>query len=106
MPVIFLRLLASVGIPDRFQKAAAYAGLVILTIALVMGWMYFHDRKVIREHEAKVTAKIEKKDAAGDAAAAKAEKDARDDVEAGNARASEAANGSDDPLKAGLDALK
>jgi hypothetical protein len=91
-----------------FPTLPRWAWALIAAAALALAfaaWLALHDRKVIRDHEAAVTADVTTRDAAGDAAGAERAEGVRERVEAGNVRASEAAEASDDPLKAGLDEL-
>lgn len=85
----------------------AWALIAATALALAFaGWLALHDRKVIRDHETAVTADVTTRDAAGDAAGAERAEGVRERVEAGNARASEAARQSQDPLRDGLEALR
>lgn len=84
----------------------AWALIAAATLALgFIGWLAIHDRKVIAMHETGITATVDRKDAAGDAAGAQKAGDVRERVAEQNARASEAAVGSDDPLRDGLKGL-
>lgn len=84
---------------------AAVAGL-LLAWALWSLWLRSHDRAVIERHEEAITAKTSERasDAATDATEAVADTKARVDKENEDAR--NAADGSDDPLRAALDSLQ
>ena len=93
------------ALPPLARKVIAFGAALALCGAVWAIWLHFHDASVIREHEREITAEVERKTAAGNAAATEAAGNVVERIEAGNARASEAAKGSDDPLKAGLDSL-
>jgi hypothetical protein len=84
---------------------AALAGL-LLAWGLWSLWLRSHDRAVIERHEEAITAKTSERasDAAADATKAVADTTAR--VEQENEDARNAADGSDDPLRAALDSLQ
>lgn len=84
---------------------AAFAGL-LLAWGLWSLWLRSHDRAVIERHEEAITAKTSERasDAATDATEAVADTKAR--VEQENEDARNAADGSDDPLRAALDRLQ
>lgn len=84
--------------------AHAVIGVALLAAAFLV-WDYFDDRAAIREHERAIAEQVQRKDAAADEAARKAAADAKADVDAENARAREAARGSDDPWRDGLEQL-
>lgn len=44
-------LLLRLGIPERLHRAAMWAGLAVLCIALIWLWLNFHDAKVVEQHE-------------------------------------------------------
>lgn len=84
---------------------AAVAG-ILLAWALWSLWLRSHDRAVIERHEEAITAKTSERasDAAADATEAVADTKGR--VEQENEDARNAADGSDDPLRAALDSLQ
>jgi D-arabinose 1-dehydrogenase-like Zn-dependent alcohol dehydrogenase len=45
--------LARLGVPQRFQALALGLGAVAILALCVGLWLHFHDRAVIRDHEAK-----------------------------------------------------
>ena len=101
------------GVPQRFAKVLAYLGAIIAAIAflgalvaLVSALIDRHDRGVVNDYEAGVQVDVGKATQAGAQAAASASASTSATIEAGNDAARKAAAGSDDRLKAGLDALK
>ena len=50
----FVRQLARLGVPPQFRKAAFWAAVIALLIAFLALGKCAYDRKVIRDHEAKV----------------------------------------------------
>lgn len=87
----------------RFAQQAAWAALAVLTL---LTWLHFHDRAVIREHEAKIAAQVEEITRLADEAALARAALTKKRIEESNDRAREAARGSDDPWRDGLGALK
>ena len=94
------------GVPERFAKVLAYLGAIIAAIAFLWAVKALYDRSIVREHEADVTQAVSIATQAGAEAAASASASTSAMIEAGNEAARKAAAGSDDRLKAGLDALK
>jgi hypothetical protein len=95
-------------IPIKLPSLPKWAWALIAAGVLALGfaaWLALHDRKVIATHETGITATVDRKDAAGDAAGNAKAEGVRERVAGENARASGAAVGSDDPLKDGLDEL-
>lgn len=86
----------------RFAQQAAWAALAVLAF---LTWLHFHDRAVIREHEARIDAQVAEITRLADKAAKAEAKRVRGEIEAGNDRAREAARGSDDPWVDGLEQL-
>lgn len=87
------------------QRIGASIGLVLI---LVGAWKLFwwqHDRGVIAEHEAEITAQVIEASASASVAALEAAASTKAEVEAVNAKARAAAAKSDDPLRDGLKAL-
>lgn len=84
---------------------AALAGL-LLAWGLWSLWLRSHDRAVIERHEEAITAKTSERasDAATDATEAVADTKGR--IKQENEDARNAADGSDDPLRAALDSLQ
>ncbi|SLK03687.1 hypothetical protein [Novosphingobium mathurense] len=101
-----LAILGRWGVPERFQRLVAYAGLALLCAALVAAWLWQHDRKVIAHHEEKITRQVEKKTGRASEAATEAAGNTKERVEHENERARNAASGGTDPLKSGLDCLR
>lgn len=106
MIALILPLIARIGVPERFQRIAAWIGLVMAAVALLWLTKTIYDRSVIREHEREIVIEVERKTAKGNAAATEAANATKADVEEGNRRASEAAKDSDDPLRDGLRELR
>lgn len=98
--------LLSMGIPKRLHKVVMWLAFVLLCAALFGLWLWQHDRGVIEEHEAEVTEQVGKLDDDGDLAASEAAADKKAGIEKENEDARKAADGSDDPLKSGLDRLR
>lgn len=99
---LLLPIIARLGVPERFQKLAAWVALILAAIALLWLAKTIYDRSIIREHEREIVEEVRDKTAKGNAAATEAANATKADVEEGNRRASEAAKESDDPLAAGL----
>ena len=94
---------------STFLGLPRWAHGLIAAAALATGvllWLHFHDKAVVKDHEAGVAQAV----ATQSAAAAQAGHDAADqtksEVEKSNEKARKAAAGSDDPLRAGLDGLR
>lgn len=105
---LFLTSLATrfLALPKWLRNAIYVAlGALALWLAFTL-WLHFHDRSIIREHEAEITEQVGQKTRAADAAATEASDRTVDDIAAGNQRASEAAKDSDDPLADGLRELR
>lgn len=104
--MIFAAFKAAFGwvsaLPRWMHGALAFAAL----ITAIVVWDHFDDRAAIREHERELQAAIEAKDEAADDAAIEAAGQAKTTTEAENDEAREAAAGSDDHLKSGLDRLR
>jgi hypothetical protein len=97
----FAKILASfLGLPRWVHLALAGA----LAFAV---WLHFHDRGVIKDHEAKVTQAVATASASASAAAIDKAGQTQTQVEKDNAEArNAAARQPDDPLRAGLDQLR
>lgn len=83
--------------------------IAVLVVAAIVGLAVAkaaYDHTVIARHEAKVAAQVAKAVAAGNEAAGVAVEAKRTQVEQTNETARQAASGSDDPLRAGLDSLR
>lgn len=93
------------ALPTWARRAIYYIAIALLACLLIWIWLRGHDRRVIERHEAGITAEVTKRDAAGDVAGTKVSSEQKAAVEAQNARASEAARNSDDPLRDGLNTL-
>lgn len=91
-----------IGLP-RWAQGVGVAALLVLGF---MVWLHFHDRGVIREHEAKISKLVEEKKALAAQVAAKAAQEVRDDTSDAVKRSNEAAAVSDDPLVAGRGELR
>lgn len=88
------------------QRIGASVGLIL---ALFAAWKLFwwqYDRGVIQNHETKITAQVIEASASASIAAVEAAAVAKSEVEKQNEQARKAADGSDDPLKSGLDRLR
>jgi hypothetical protein len=95
------------------KLAASFLGLprwvhLALTGALAFAvWLHFHDRGVIRDHEAEVTQATATASASASGAAIDQADQTKTQVEKDNAEArNAAARQPDDPLRAGLDQLR
>lgn len=87
----------------RWAQGVGVAALLVMGF---MVWLHFHDRGVIREHEAAIAKLVEEKKELATKAAAKAAQDVRDDTSDAVRRSNEAAAVSDDPLVAGRRELR
>lgn len=94
------------ALPQWIRNAAYGLAIALLAVVLFLWWLHAHDRKVIDQHEAKIDAQVSEAVAQGSEAASQTVTETKTDVEAQNAKARDAAKGSDDPLKAGLEKLK
>lgn len=88
-----------VGLP-RWAKWAIAAGIAFMI------WLQFHDRKIIREHDAGIEAKVQATASAAASDAHEAVKTAKTEVEQTNDQARQDAAVSEDPLRAGFDRLR
>ena len=104
MPFL-ITLFARWGLPEWLRKPLAYLGSAIALLALLWLLKGCYDRRVIAKHEEVVKAEVETKASEGASAAASASASTKASVEAVNAKARDAAAKSDDPLKAGIDAI-
>lgn len=86
----------------RIVQQAAWAALAAVAF---LTWLHFHDRAVIREHEARIDAQVAEITRLADKAAKAEAERVKGEIEAGNDRAREAASGSDDPWRDGLEEL-
>ncbi len=94
------------GILGRWKLYAAIAGALVMTHGLAYCEGRSDGKRIERAAQAKIEASAAQKARKADADAGKAVEETRATVEAGNQRARDAAEGSDDPLKSGLEALK
>lgn len=92
-------------LPAWAWKAIGGAAVVLALIGAFNLWLSAHDEALINEHERALQEAITKVTEAAEDDAAGVVAESRDDVEAGNQRAREAAAGSDDPLADGLRGL-
>jgi len=103
-------IVARLGVPERFQRAAAWIALALALVALLtaswLTWLHFHDKAVIEKHEEGITAEVATRKAEADAAATQAAGTTTNRVELENEDARKAADGAADPLKSGLDRLR
>lgn len=106
MIALAIRLVAVIGVPERFQKLAAWVALILAAIALLWLAKTIYDRSIIREHEREIVEEVRDKTEAGNAAATEATSETRGRIEQENDDARKAADGSDDPLKSALDRLR
>lgn len=68
---LVLPLIAKLGVPERFQRIAAWAALIIAAIALLASAKAIYDRSVIADHEKyKTVESIEARDKAAEERAA------------------------------------
>lgn len=94
---------ALIGLPRWAQMLGGAALLALAALA----WLHFHDRAVVKEHEARVSQATASQSAAAGDAAAGAIDQSRTEVEKANAQARDAAaRDAADPLRAGLDRLR
>lgn len=64
---LLISIFARFGVPQRFQKAAAYIALAVAAIAFLWLAKTLYDRSVIDDHEAKREARaVEARDVAAD----------------------------------------
>lgn len=92
-----------------FVGLPSWAKYAMFGAALALGhhlWLGHHDRALIRDYEAKVTAEVEKRKAAADSVAIAAGKKTIEEVELENEKARTAADGSADPLRAAFECLR
>lgn len=101
-----LSILTGWGVPEGLRKPIAYVGAALALFALIAVLRGCYDRSVIKEHEREVAEQIRKKTKAGEKAASEAVDETITEVEAGNERARDAAEGSDDPLGDALRELR
>lgn len=94
------------ALPRGAKLAIAAVVGVLLAWGLWAVWLGNHDAAVIERHEEGVTAEVERKDEAGDTAARETAAAEKSTVERQNDQARKAADGSDDPLRDGLRALR
>jgi len=106
LEALLIRIVASVGVPERFRRAAGYIGLAVAVIALLWLGKALYDRSVIAEHDAKQDVAVIKADAKADDIAGEVAASEQAKVEKENSDARREAMGSDDPLKSGLDRLR
>lgn len=106
MIALAIRLVAALGIPERFRRAAAWASLILAAIALLWLAKTLYDRSIIREHEREIVEEVQRKTDKGNAAATEAAQETQGRIEQENDNARKAADGSDDPLKSALDRLR
>ena len=107
--IAFLLPLATRLVGERFAKLAAWAFMLLLASGAIYAaycWAWDRGRDHERARWEAASAKVEKADAAGDAAGMATATQTKGKVEDGNDRAKAAAAGSDDPLRAGLDSLR
>lgn len=105
-----LPLVLKLGVPESIAKPIATGLLIVSAAVLLIGgfliWDHFDDKAAVEADRnasnAKATATARKADERAETAANRQ----KEDIEDGNDRAREAAAGSDDPLKAGLDQLR
>jgi len=99
MPLFLIKFLGLPRWVHAMAGAAARVGAFFL-------WLHFHDRGVIADHEANITAQVQVQtsEAADQASSAVVAK--QTEVERRNDEARNAARDSDDPLKSGLDRLR
>lgn len=90
-----------------FLGLPRWAHLVLAGALAFAVWLHFHDRAVIKDHEAGVTQAAAAASASASAAAIDAAAKTETQVEKDNAKARDAAaRQPDDPLRAGLDQLR
>lgn len=106
LEALLIRIVASVGVPERFRKVAGYIGLAIATIALLWRAKALYDRSVIAEHDAKQDVAVIKADAKADDIAGEVAASEQAKVEQENTDARKAANAGSDPLGDGLRSLR
>lgn len=92
-----------IGLPRWAQGLLGAAGLGLA----VLVWFHFHDKAVVNQHEAKVTAAVATQSATAADAAATEVSETHSTVERTNEKArSAAASSPDDRLRAGLNSLR
>lgn len=101
-----MAILARLGVPEPLRKVVAYIGLTIAAIAILALAKHFYDNAVEARYEAKVQAQVTKATEAANTAATEAVTATKTEVERTNEDARNAASGSADPLKSGLDSLR
>lgn len=98
-------LAAFLAAPKWLRDGLTYAAIIAVAIALLLFAKWKYDRDLIAEYERGQQAAIAEIRAKADARAREAATGHIEQVERENDEARKAASGSDDPLKAGLDAL-
>lgn len=88
------------------QRIGVTLGLILAVIAGVKLWFHFHDKAVIDEHEAEVTAQVIEASASASIAAVESAAATKSKVEKQNDDARKAADGCADVLKCGLDRMR
>lgn len=109
MSVIAYWLMGKLGITARLASFIAWAGSVLLALLALWGaylWAYNNGRDDERAKWEAAAQMLEDADAAADAEAIDVAHDTKDEINAGNERAKQAAAGGDDPLAAGFDSLR
>lgn len=103
---LILSILARWGVPESLRKAVAWLAIIIALAVLLGIAKCSYDRSIIDAHEAETAAKVEHKAREGDQAARGAADEIRTETEKSNDDARNAAAGSDDPLRDGLNSLR
>jgi len=106
LETFLIRLVARIGVPERFRRVAGYIGLALAVVAMLGAVKWFYDRSVIADHEAKQDVAVLKADAGADDIAGQVAASEAATVEGRNNEARKASIGSPDPLGDGLRALK
>lgn len=101
-----IAIFARWGVAERFRRPLGYLAAAIALLALLWLLKAIYDHHVISDHEATIERQVEKKAREGGDAARGAVDQVRNETEAGNEEARNAAAGSDDPLRSGLDSLR
>ena len=66
LEAFLIRMVASVGVPERFRRIAGYAVAIVAFVALLWIGKALYDRALIAEHDAKQEAAVLKADAKAD----------------------------------------
>jgi hypothetical protein len=94
------------ALPEGLRAILSAIAAGALAWALMTAYLHFRDARVIREHEAEIAEAVAHKTEAAEQAAHDAATTHKQQVETTNDEARDAADGSDDPLRAAFERLR